>query len=269
MTLNKHREPIQLFPEIQIVQFASEDVERYIMWLQPWRWVDHEDWLEVLNLTDEFKPGRIREILQDMIVERGTELAVFVRNYIRAENYVGGKARELTRRQEQAVRARSEALLSGRSDVHLYVAHQLGIKRSTATELLARADARLEAKILHNAQENAYISSDVEFTPASKRAIEVWMKSHPRQCAGDGEPSTRKGNLVIPACEGHTHGSYELCHPCYKRFGNRGIWPDWLYARVNSIRREHYDNAIEELMRAGKLETAAVLEDHEDFAIAA
>lgn len=246
------------------------DPERIIMWLQPWRWVDHEDWLEINDIPDEFKNARLREILQDMIVNRSAELRVFIRNYRRAENFVGGKARELTRRQEQAVRARSEALLRGRTDVHLYVAHELGISRATATQLLARADERLEAKILHNDLSTPYIVGVDDFTPADEQVIKKWMKSHPRQCAGSGRPSTRKGSVIIPACEGKVHGNYELCYGCYQVYGNRGAgWEQWLEKQVNAISREHYQNAVEAILRAGQLEIAAVFDDYDDIADAA
>lgn len=248
-------------PPLEIVG----DPKRIIMWLQPWRWIDHEDWLEVQALADELKPGRLREILEDKIVNRSPELKVFIRNYLRAENFVGGKERELTRRQEQAVRARSEAMLRGRTDIHLYVAHELGISRATATQLLMRADEKLEAKILHIADSTPYVLEVDGFTPASRQVIKKWMKSHPRQCAGSGRPSTRKGSVIIPACEGHVHGNYELCYHCYKVYGNRGSnWETWLEKQVNAISREHYQNAVEAILRAGRLEIAAVFDDYDD-----
>lgn len=246
------------------------DTERIILWLQPWRWVDTEDWLEIKEIPDEFKAARLREILQDMIVNRSAELKVFVRNYLRAESYVSGKSRELTRRQEQAVRARSEAMLRGRTDVVMYVGHELGISHQAASRLLREADTRLEVKMLQNDPPTPYIVGVDDFTPADEQIIKKWMKSHPRQCAGSGRPSTRKGSVIIPACEGKVHGNYELCYSCYQVYGNRGAgWEQWLEKQVNAISREHYQNAVEAILRAGQLEIAAVFDDYDDVADAA
>jgi hypothetical protein len=141
----------------------------------------------------------------------------------------------------------------------------LGVSHQAASRLLREADAKLEAKMLQIVSSNVSIVDAEQFTPANKQAIERWMKSHPRQCAGDGRPSTRKGSTIIPACHHKVHNNYELCHPCYQVYGNRGDgWPEWLTAQVNSIRREHYQNAVEAILRAGQLEIAAVFDDYDD-----
>lgn len=201
----------------------------------PLFWVDLDEHIALSEVQDyQSKIGWLFLLFDDPTVER-IEAAVFVHGYIQAAN--GNGARELTYRQELAIRYRSEALRKGRTDIHEYVARKLHIARHTATELLQRADVRLEAKIRHN-NELFQIDNRADITPFPERVIKAKMKSLPRECAG---------GRGIESCKGTCPGDRPICWPCRMEYGIRGEWPDWLTYRARDIEREHRQMAIDAL----------------------
>lgn len=225
--------------------------------MRPWTIIDYDDWLELRYLDLDVKIARLRDLLADRLVNRPAEFAAFKRAYLQSERRLSGNARELTRRQEQALRARSEAMRLGRKDIQAYVARCLGVSQPAASMLLTRADARLEAKMLYSG-ELFQIMTEPEYLPQNQQLIKAWMVTHARECAGYGRPEERRGKHVIPACKGETRNNHALCWDCRQVYGFE--WPDWLHFRVRDIEREYRQAAVDALMRAGKLATEVALE---------
>jgi hypothetical protein len=218
------------------------------------KWVDLLDFTQLSSTQrSAAKLDILHTIFDDLLVDRPTHVAACIRGYLSAERLSLRYVPELTERQEEAVRVRSEALQLGRRDIQVYISEKMGISQPAVSMLLQRADEVLEAKMLYSAPifgEN--IEQGDQLPPAEEARVQAWMLSHPRRCAGYGRPEVKLNGRIIPECKGHAPMNRALCWDCRQVYGTRDSWGEreqWLDFLVRDIAREHRQNAIEAIRR--------------------
>lgn len=217
-------------------------------WHDVLKWVDPEDVDILQRLPADLRGDYLSVLFKDFIVNRDhTEVTVCRAGCLEA---LQRHQPALTERQHEALVLYLDASASGRRDRTAYVGQQMGISQRAASGLITRAGEKA-AKMFYIAEFSPYKSSKRDSFPITKRDVQSWMRSHPRECAGAGRPETYAPRIEqqVSACLGETRGDHALCWSCYQVYGVRGEWADWLIARAAAIAKSHRKDAIEALMR--------------------
>jgi hypothetical protein len=178
-------------------------------WLNPYKFVDEIDIL--------VKKKQAKVFFYDLLVNRPTEFRTLIVMFMHAYSNLDENMVQLTHRQEQAVSLARQAMIIGEPPVK-YVSQRLNIAKSSACELLQRANTRLEIRtfedlfaVYDSGEQQDYVR------PPSEREIQAQKARMTRTCAADG----------MPGCKNTTRGQFALCLPCSEKFGKlREEWID-------------------------------------------
>lgn len=182
------------------------------------------------------------EALRDKTVSRPTEYAAFLR--LLRQAYGGWEALkrtieaacphapspfdDLTRRQQQAVLAFSDAVEAGEPPV-AYTAERLRITKQAASQLLARARRRTDLTLI----------APRLWSP-TRAQIDAKKKGLKRECARYG----------IEGCLRWTpNGCLPLCRACQAAYPLTSSYPLWLSDYIRVLDNDQYDRAVAALYR--------------------
>lgn len=176
-------------------------------WLNPYKFVDEEDILVHKREAKIF--------FYDLLVNRPSEFRTLIVMFMRAYSNLDEDLVQLTHRQEQAISLARQAMIIGEPPVK-YVSERLNIAKSSASELLQRANTRLEIRTFDDLF-HVYVDDDsVNTWSPSEQQIKAQMAKMTRECAASGTPK----------CKGTTRGRFALCLPCSQHYG--AIREDWV-----------------------------------------
>ena len=225
-------------PESPQVGFATlvknHDDQRW--WLYLLKFVDAAD-IEINEHGDVRLTADAYDLLRDMIVNRPTELGVFLPMIRDALGRFQREQRALTRRQEEAIKAAEEAAAKGLHPAR-YVADILDIGAESARQLLKRAHERQSQLKMLVLGTKSHIESRGKYIQPREAVIRRKMASYRLDCPG---------KEWHDECEGATTADRGLCWPCFNRYGFPGERPPWLDYLVKDNWKEMRRRAIDEM----------------------